>query len=287
VLDPDGTAPEVSTANNRASRTVTINEGGSDIVPPVAASLVVNDGALTIDDPVARLALRASDPPPGSGLALVLLVERALDPTSGTWAPVQTTAWLPFRPSLTLTLTPAAGARAIQAFVADAAGNVSLRPAVARFDVVPARDTLLSGQTRVFRRFLRAGEAMTVRLTPLAGDPDLYLWDPRGQRLLVRNAGGTAVDEGTVVATMAGWYQIEVEAYTETTYAITMEVGAVGPSGLSAASEPNAAKPLPRTDPAVDVALEPADGLALPDPPERRPAQLAVPAVFNRSGLDR
>lgn len=286
VLDPDGAVPEGSIANNRASRTLFVHEGGSDTAPPVVASLVVNGGAPAVDDPVARLALRASDPPPGSGLAWLLVVELALDATSGTWAPVQTTAWLPFRPSLTLTLTPGAGARAVQAFVADAAGNVSLRPAVARFDVVPARDTLLSGQTRVFRRYLRAGETMTVRVTPHSGDPDLYLWDPRGQRVLVRNASGTAVDEGSIVASLAGWYQVEVEASSETTYAITMEVGTAGMSGLSEGSEPNAAKPL-RTDPVVDVALEPADGVAVPSPPERIPAQLAIPAAFNRSALER
>ncbi|GIW08639.1 MAG: hypothetical protein KatS3mg060_3444 [Dehalococcoidia bacterium] len=288
VLDPDGTVPETSTANNRASRTFAILGGGGDTVAPVAASLVASDGAPAVADPTVGLELHAYDPPGGSGLALMMLIERVLNPASGTWTPVQTTRWLPFSASPTLTLAPGAGARTIQAFVADAAGNVSLRPAVARFDFLPASDSLLSGQTRIFRRLVRAGETISVRLTPESGDPDLYIWDPRGRRALVRNASGLEIDEGSVVASLTGYYQIEVEAYTDTTYSIAITASSASLRGLSEEPGPNAAKPPPRTSAAVDVTLEPEDGFAFPELPERRETgRLAIPAAFNRDALER
>ncbi|MDW8253013.1 MAG: PQQ-dependent sugar dehydrogenase [Chloroflexota bacterium] len=286
-LDPDGLVPDLSAANNHATRTFTVLGAGGDTRPPVASSVTVNGGAIATTDRTARLDVTGYDPAGGSGLAWVMVVERTLSVVNGAWVPVQTTPWLSYRPTLTFTLTPAAGARTIQVFLADAVGNVSTRPAAVQFNHLPPTDTLASGQVRVFRQPLQVGETLSVRLTPASGDADLYLWDPRGRRVLVRNANGTAVEEGRIVASIAGTYQVEVEAFTDTTYALQLAVGRGGTTAQSEEVEFNDSKPAPRAVPAVDVGLEPPVNFALPEPPGRLAERLLViPTALHRSRLD-
>jgi hypothetical protein len=287
TLDPEGVVPDLSSANNRATRTLTVLGAGGDTRPPVASSVTVNGGAATTTDREVRLDVAGYDPAGGSGLAWLMVIERALSVANGAWSPVQTTTWLPYRPTLPFTLTAGAGARTIQVYLADAAGNVSTRPAAVAFNHLPPTETLPSGQVRVFRRVLQAGEILSVRVAPQSGDADLYIWDPRGRRVLVRNASGTAVDEGSIVARVSGTYQIEVEAYSDTTYSVQIDVGRAG-QALSDEVPPNDSKATPRDLPAVAVDLEPQGGFALPLPPERPvPHAVTIPAVFRSSPLDR
>ncbi|MFN8534931.1 MAG: S8 family serine peptidase, partial [Dehalococcoidia bacterium] len=286
VLDPDGTVPETSVANNRATRTFTILGGGGDVAAPVVTSLQAAGGAPETASAVISLTVAGYDPSGGSGVAWVLLIERALSPESGAWIPVQTTPWLAYSPTLPFTLTGGGGARVIQAFLGDGVGNVSARPAIARIDYLPPTDSLLAGQVRVFRRFIQTGGTLNVRLAPESGDVDLYVFDPRGRRVLIRNASGQAVDEGSVVAQMSGFYQIEVDAYADSVYAIDIDVTA---TSLAAMAEPapNAAKPAPRENPAVDVGAEPETAFAIPSPPDKRTTTLTIPAAFQHGRLER
>lgn len=286
-LDPDGLVAEVSTANNRATRTFTVLGAGGDTRPPVARSLTVNGGATTTTTSPVRLDVAGYDPEVGSGLAWLLVVERTLSVVNGAWVPLQATSWLPYQPTITFTLTPTAGARSLQVFLADAVGNVSTRPATVLFNHIPSTDTLMAGQVRVFRQTLQVGEVLSVRVIPTSGDADLYVWDPRGRRVLVRNANGSAVEEGSIVASIAGTYQIEVEAFSDVTYGIEIAVGRAGRTASSDEGEANASKPAPRAVPAVDVGLEPPVGAALPEPPGRASDRiLVIPATFQRSRLD-
>jgi hypothetical protein len=286
-LDPDGVVAELSTANNRATRTFSVLGAGGDTRPPVARSVSVNGGATTTSSSPVRLDVAGYDPEGGSGLAWLLVVERTLSVVNGAWAPVQTTSWLPYQSTITFTLTPTAGARSLHVFLADAVGNVSARPATVVFNHIPSTDTLMAGQVRVFRQPLQVGETLSVRVIPASGDADLYVWDPRGRRILVRNANGTAVEEGSLVASIAGTYQVEVEAFSDATYAIEIAVGRAGRTVSSDAGEVNASKPVPRAAPAVDVGLEPPAGMALPEPPGRASDRtLIIPATFQRSRLD-
>src|SRR5207253_1748747 len=156
-------------------------------------------------------------------------------------------------------------------------------------DYEPPSDTLLAGQVRLYRRTLAAGERLSARVAPASGDADLYVWGPDGSSLLVSNAAGTAVDEGTVTAPSAGVYQVEVYAYTDTTYRLTLSSGpgasaasAGGPGLLElawrllGAGRAEAAKPV-RTAPVVAASDQPAGKLALPPLPSG-PAPTPLPA---------
>ncbi len=88
--------------------------------------------------------------------------------------------------------------------------------------------------------------------------------------MLVRNASGTAVDEGSFTATVAGAYQIEVFAYSDTKYRLTISGGQAAELGVASAQGPavqlNAEKTA-RTAPVVAAENEPEGQSAVPVAP--------------------
>lgn len=267
VVDPDNAIGEATKANNRASRLFTVLPNAYDTTPPNLTGLQINGGAGQTSSPEISVNLTASDPAPGMGVETMFLVEREFNAAARSWVPVATTGWVPLSQPYTMTLTDRAGIRYIQGYVADGAGNISREIVRARIDYLPSADSLREGQVRVFRRNLAAGEKLTARLEPVSGDADLYIWGPEGSRLAASVNDGTAVDEATIQASTAGVYQIEVYAFTDTTYSLGLTQGAGITAAVSANGNLVAHATKARTLPAIAPSDAPGNQAAVPVAP--------------------
>jgi hypothetical protein len=271
LVDPNDTLGTSTQVNNKAVWTLTVLGAAPDTTPPEITNLVLDGGVADTSNPVLNVAITADDPAGGSGLATMYLVERVFSDAAQSWIPIQTTGWIPFQANTQFTLTRSAGIRYIQAYVADAAGNISLNVVKAQINYVLPSDSLLQNQVQVYREELKAGDTLAVSVQPLSGDADLYVWDPNSNSVLVSNNSGTAVDQGSIVASQSGAYQIEVYAYTDTTYSISISINgqpAVQHANArrSSVGQPNALKPL-RTSPVIPVSDEPEGKSAIPAAP--------------------
>jgi hypothetical protein len=214
----------------------------------------------------------------------VFYVEQHYSIGARAWVPVQWTSWLPYdgQPH-TWTLHPATGLRYLQAWVADAAGNVSAAPMRAQINYMPGSDQITAGETKVYRQTVESGYCLRVRIEPLYGDPDLYVWPPAydvGNDYWYSIQGPGEVDEIQLVAPSTGDYQIEVDGVTNAEYTITVEIESsclvnLGDDSINAATTAKT----PRTQPKVPTDSEPPGQLAPPAPPRepgRRPVYLPL-----------
>jgi hypothetical protein len=267
VADPSSALPETTKTNNTARRVVQILPAGADIQPPRLMTLTVNGGAVETAYAAVTVSLEASDTG-GAGLRSMALVEHAFNSAARAWVPVQTTGWVPYQPVSPLILTSHGGARVIQGWVADAAGNISQDRRLARIDYMPDVSRVRQGQVRIYQRRWSPGQRVLVRLETLSGDADLYVWAPGGQHMWHRVADGLAVDQVSIDAPVDGMYLIEVYGYLDSTYrlAIAPTAGVLGSDHAPAAT---AAKPI-RSQPVVAPDSEPGDYGAIPAAPQPR-----------------
>ena len=182
-----------------------------DAQPPVSDSFAVNQGSLTTDSQHVTLSTVAHDQPNGAGLGYVMYVEMHWSSGAQTWVPIQFTEWLPYGGAHTWQMHPAPGMRYLQAWVRDLAGNIAAVAAKALINYVPATDTLLTGETRIFRLYVEAGQCLRVDLTPATGDPDLYVWPPGyqpGQTYWYSIAGPGQPDRVEIAVPVTGQYQV-------------------------------------------------------------------------------
>jgi hypothetical protein len=226
----------------------------------------------------------ASDNPGGSGVASLLYLEFEYSQAANQWFPVQNSGWVTYtiaQNNYPWTLLPSAGMKYLQAWAADKAGNISLYPYRAYIDYVPATDHVEQGQVRVYRYTLAAGQVLTATVTPISGDPDLYVWPPDfpTRPPWVSNLA-SGVDEVRFSAPVAGVYQIEVYGYAAAAYRLTIATGPAGghldiPQGRASASKPQ------RPVPALPVNSEPGTQIALPAPtvPDHR---IYLPVVLRK-----
>jgi len=121
---------------------------------------------------------------------------------------------------------------------------------------------LLQGQVNLFRRTLNPGEQLSVSLSSLTGDADLYVWGPDGRLVGSSDLVGAVTDSVSFTATGFGIYQIEVVGFAESTYRLTITDGAR--SGIEARSAPAvlSGKPV-RSTPAVAPSAAPATTTAV------------------------
>jgi hypothetical protein len=269
LVDPNDTLGASTQMSNKAVWTITVLAPAPDNVPPNITNLILDGGSTETSIPTASIAISASDQPNGSGLATMYLVERTFNSSAQSWIPIQTTGWVPYAASTSMTLSPEGGVRYIQAYVADAAGNISVEAVKAMINYLPPTDSLLANQVRIYRQSLNAGDTLSLTVQPISGDADLYIWGPSGNSVLVSNKAGTALDQGTFVATEAGEYQIEVYASTDTTYSIGFVPGA------ATGHLDRARLTVPTTDPSKQIRTSPI--IAVDDVPEDRSAIPAAP----------
>jgi hypothetical protein len=263
VADPDGTLDEAVTTNNTAQRTITVMPVTAvDQIAPVVLDVNLNDGVTEVINGVASVVVTANDNAGGSGLAGMYIVERVFDAGSLTWAVTQETGWIPFSPRYPLALAGGAGLRYIQVWVSDVEGNISERPARATVNFTPDSAPLLQSQVKLFRRTLNPGEQLSVSLSSLTGDADLYVWGPDGSLVGSSDLVGTVTDAVSFTATGFGVYQIEVVGFAESTYRLTITDGPGSSAAARSAPSILSGKPV-RSAPSVAASAAPATTAAV------------------------
>lgn len=232
VIDPANAVPETNEANNVVQRTVTVLPPADDITPPTVESFRIDDGAATTASRDVTLDVVATDTGanPG-GVASVYVVEYRLEPSSGLWTPVQNSPdWLPYTPNVAARydweLDAAAGVHYLQAWAQDQAGNISPTPGHSAINHLPSSIALAANETVILRYALAQGDSLGVRVAPTIGDPDVYVWAPDALTLprapWYSDFGPGEVDEVTLIAPVAGIYQVEIIGYTDAIFGVTV-----------------------------------------------------------------
>ena len=227
IIDPNDEVQESQEDNNTVCRDLTVLPFNIDAVPPEieAGGFVISDYALTTPQVTVTLdVMSATDypDPGGSGLQSIKYVEFEYILGAHRWVPVQRTPWVTYTAAYEeypWKLIQTFGMRYMQAWIADNAGNISLEPGTDVIDLLPSEQP---GQVRrhgvtFYRILLEQGESFTARLTPVDGDPDLYVWGPNGQ--LLYDLPQTGIEEVTIdQAPARGTYQIEIHGFTDAEY---------------------------------------------------------------------
>ncbi|MEM7131547.1 MAG: pre-peptidase C-terminal domain-containing protein [Chloroflexota bacterium] len=272
IIDPDNQISETNEANNTISRPITVLphlEEGTDQAPPRVENFTINQGATETDSQIVMLDTAVSDPAPSSGVDQIIFIEYAYGAEANRWTPSYVSDWLDYdanRENYSWSLQPSAGLKSIQAWAIDGVGNISSHPYKAFINYMPPSDTVSQGQTRLYRHTLTAGDQITVQLTPLSGDPDLYIWAPDYETRppWVSNSA-TEIDQQTFVAPISGIYQVEVQGYTEARYQLTVDIA---PAATVSAAQVNAISiaegKVTRTLPVIPVNSLPGEYASLP-----------------------
>ncbi len=275
-IDPENIITETDEANNVISRTVEVLATHRDTIPPTVTALRIRGGEGSLiglqaggdtetSTRLITLTVQGQDNPGGSGVAQVFYAELHWSAGARSWQPVQWTEWLPYGRDHVWELHPESGMRYIQAWLVDRAGNISAAPMQALVNYIPAQETILEREVRVYRKSVMAGECLTVQVTPISGDPDLYVWPPAYQSgdLYWYSLNGTGeTDEVQITAPRSGLYQIEVVGFTDAAYQLTMTV--TGSCELTTAAEKTAFNErVLRSQPIVPTESEPPAELAI------------------------
>jgi len=268
VIDPANAIAETYEDNNTVQRMITVLAPASDQIAPHVDSFTINRGATSTADRLVKLDTTASDPAPSSGVAKLLFVEYEYSQAANQWVPVRASNWLDYaatRTNYDWQMLPATGMKYLQAWAADGAGNVALFPFKAYINHVPATYRVNQNQGQIYRYTLTAGQQLTARVESLSGDPDLYLWAPdhTTRPPWVSNLR-TGVDDVSIVAPVAGVYQIEIYGFSAAEYRLLVNVTAeVGAAQIAGGQDPTKSVP---SQPLLPISNEPGAQLGLPAP---------------------
>jgi hypothetical protein len=279
VIDPDGFVNESIETNNVVSRTLTVLPPAPDGVPPRVDSFSINSGATNTTQQTVALDASATDVSPSSGLKSILYKEFEYNQNTAQWLPIKNSGWLDYeanRTNKSWELAPASGLKYMQAWAADNAGNIALFPFKAFINHIPPSDRIGTNQTRSYFYDLTAGQTLRVRVTPISGDPDLFVWSPNpNEPPYVSNLSG-GVEEVTVVNAV-GRYQVEIYGYAKSDYQLEVEIidSVVGRSTSQVGGvDPNKPQPsspvIPRND------QGPGNQQSVPTAPTAPPADTSV-----------
>lgn len=215
VIDANNTVPETDEGNNLASLAVRVRPLQGDPQSPQVDAFTIDNGSQTTNQQQVVLDVTASD---NDQVAYLLYIEYIFVQSADTWVPVQFSDWLPYadaHASYDWLLQPWPGAHYLQAWVVDAAGNVSLDPGESIINYWPDGDIPIAhAQGHVYRWYLAAGDGLQARLTSITSDVDLYLWDENNELVATSQLTDT-VDEILFTASLSGLYQLEVTGAEE------------------------------------------------------------------------
>jgi hypothetical protein len=224
TIDGDRTVAGLPVSGLTISRTLTVAPAPADTQPPIVDQLALHNGLTQTTIPTLTLTISASDPLPSSGVASILLAEYSYRNNLG-WVATQVSPWLPYSTTPFThewVLRGPAGVTYLQAWARDAAGNISAYPLRSSINYLPAATLIAQGEGHVYRVALAGGEMLNLSLSSLSGDADLVVWAPEAsQSPWLSQAEATLTDTLLLTAPVAGVYQIEVRAITETNYLLT------------------------------------------------------------------
>jgi uncharacterized membrane protein len=278
VIDPTDEISETPAAfaesNNVVSKTFTVLSPAPDTSPPRVDDLTIADDAVRTRMVSVTLDATASemDLPRQSGVSKVWYEEFEYSQGAGNWVLVQSSGWLDYDSShvdYPWTLVDSTGVHYMRAWAADAAGNVSASPAADFINYIPRTEQVLQGSANVYRQYLEEDDHLLVRLTPMSGDPDLYVWSPDW-----RNGAWASINTGTTedivsfTADESGLYQIEVYGYIAAKYSIEITVDPDTTSaGMQIMDIGRTSGKTERTVPALEPEDTPSDQMAAPEAP--------------------
>lgn len=284
VIDPQNKVTESLENNNVVSRTVEALGVAADQTPPQIDLFALANGGHSTSDPTIALQLQASDPAPGWGIGGYYLREFVYSQGAGRWLVAQESGWLAAatpQPLIAWTLSPLPGIHLLQAWAADAVGNVS-PPLRLGVNYIVSPDAVQQDQVRLYRYILKPGQQLHARLVPSSGDADLYIWPPNhpAQPAWTSVQAGLVTDELMVTATVGGIYQVEVYGFLASDFALQIDIG----SGRSAANsgleidQPQADKTL-RDVPLIPAGSQPGDQQGVAAPPAKSDHPLLLPII--------
>ncbi len=234
-----------SPAQLSLQRSVWVLPPDLDLTPPTVDNLAVSGGAVDVSSPNVSLSISASDEPGGSGVGWIYAIEFDWNPNLGEWVVVAESDWLDYTGTpmtLDWTLAWSPGAKNLVVWAADQAGNISLLGKVAWLNFVPPAISLNQGQFHMYCYWLDAGQTLAAQVTPVSGDPDLYVGNESGWLGYSLNVG-TAVENVSVVAPTGGLYSVAVYGYITARYGLSVNP-AVAQAGPPAGERPLGGDPL-------------------------------------------
>ncbi|MGB0383473.1 MAG: VWA domain-containing protein [Ardenticatenaceae bacterium] len=254
VIDPDNNITEDIETNNVVSRTLQVlpHFEGADEVAPRVDVLTIDGGEETTYDTEVALHVESEDlVQPGaesSEVARLQIVEYLYSESANIWTSVGASGWQTYTQDLDYDLFPIGGMRFLQAWTADAHGNIS-RSANQKFvNYIPPCTSVSRNGTKVYRRSVEAGDQIQVQVTPCEGDPDLYIWPSdwvEGQPPFVSNrVGNHSVETLDIPVDATGEWEIEVYGFTAAKFTIEIQV-IPGGARASTVEEHRSGKPIP------------------------------------------
>ncbi|MCI0521686.1 MAG: hypothetical protein L0Z70_15685 [Chloroflexi bacterium] len=222
VIDPDNLVAELDEGNNTLARRVVVLPPPAGDLPVEILALQINGGAPNVNRRqvnVEALLSRLN--------GHVFFIEYIFSQALNAWLPAAASGWLPYAglgDVYTWTLQPVPGAHYIQAWAANAAGDIAPQPALALTNLLPPAGHLSTAEVHLYRYKLNAGREMLARLVSLLGDADLYAFAPDGA-LIASLETLDMIETITFTAAAQGTYQIEVEGATSADYHLEAEPG--------------------------------------------------------------
>lgn len=197
-----------------------------DITPPAVTNVVIDDQDVLKSRGV-TLHIQASD---DTGVEKMFILEwQLVTKPFPHWEEVQNSGWIPYAPQHPWTLGEQSGTHFVAVWVADEAGNISplTMHGMDFASLLLPGTTVATGDAVPYMVYYGANEAVTARLTPSAGDPDLYVWYPGNFGLPDQKSvePGLAEDEVSFVTPNAGIYLFLVHGYEAATYELNIVPG--------------------------------------------------------------
>lgn len=231
----------ISTESQSFERTVHVlilpEEVSGDVVPPRVDRVRIGDQDV-LTDPNVTIHVEASD---NVGVTSMKMQEWVLvEQPYAHWQVVQTSEWMPFQATAPWTLTADSGTHYVGVWVSDDAGNVSLltQKAIDSASLLLPNTAIAADEKVAYLVHYQAGTDVTVSLSTVSGDADLYVWFP-GNYGLPNEAStqeGTALDQVSFTTPTDGMYLIVVHGYLDSVFDLSITSSAAAKVNAQAAT---------------------------------------------------